>query len=256
MKKPFLTILLITFLMMATNGCGSVATGLSSSPPTAVPTTNTPIPPAPTATPSPTETLTLTPTAPAEPTSTLAPTATASGNRVTDWQIAQSGGFDSDMAHWDRRLGKLSHTTTELNTAPGAAYAVTDYSDGTGGYTAVFGQCIDLSSALNDWSAVDGQRNFTLEATLKTDGNIVFASASGFFFQDARCSNPLSGMSHIFPPSVQGNQNWTRVSATVALPNSARSIDVFFQVTGADHSGTVYIDDVLAYPSDFNGKTE
>ena len=114
----------------------------------------------------------------------------------------------------------------------------------------MFGQCIDLSGALDDWPDVDGQKYFTLEAYLKTDENVYSASINGLFFEDTRCANPPSGVDGLFPPSVRENQDWTRVSKTAAIPDSARSIDVFFYVMGLNTSGMAYIDDVQAYPSD------
>lgn len=209
---------------------------------TAEPTT----PPAPTATLAPTEKPTL---KPAQPTDTPVPTTTQESS-APGWQVVQNGGFDSNTDPWDQRLGKLEHTTSEFNTGPGAASVTTNHSGANGDYTAVFGQCIDLSSVLGDWPGVDGQKHFTLEAYLKTGENGYSVSISGLFFEDTRCGNPPSGVDGVFPPSVRENQDWTRVSETVVIPDSARSIDVFFNVIGLSTSGIAYVDDVRAYPSD------
>ena len=70
-------------------------------------------------------------------------------------QIVQNGGFDSDTNHWDRPYGRLEHATSEHNTGPGAAQLVTDGSPDLHDHLGTFGQCIDLSSELDNWPEVD-----------------------------------------------------------------------------------------------------
>jgi len=220
--------------------------------------TETPVPtatmkptdtPAPTATVGPTDTLAPTttarptdipvPTATAEPTPTPAPTPIA--------QVVKNGGFESDTGHWDRPYGTLRRSTSEYNTGPGAAQLITSDPDGLGDYRGTFGQCIDLRGELGDWPELDGQKHLTLEAHLKTDASITSVTLHGIFLEDARCR--ITHVGQLPLQEVSGNQDWTKVSASALIPDTANSLHVFVWATGLNNSAAVYVDDIWAYPS-------
>jgi hypothetical protein len=180
-------------------------------------------------------------TATAKPADTPVPVATAR-------QVVQNGSFDSDTGHWDRPYGTLRRTTSEYNTEPGAAQLITSDSSDHLDYRGTFGQCINLRSTLGDWPESGDQKQMTLEAYLKTDASIADVSLNGIFLESTRCDKAQVG--YINPPSVAGNQDWTRVSATAAIPDTANSMHVFVWATGVNDSATVYVDDIRAYSSD------
>ena len=193
--------------------------------------------PAPTATAEPMDT--LAPTETAEPTHTPAPTPVA--------QVVKNGGFDSDTGHWDLPYGTLRRSTSEYNTGPGAAQLITSDSDGLGDYRGTFGQCIDLRGELGDWPELDGQKHLTLEVHLKTDASIASVTLHGIFLEDARCR--ITHVGQLPLQEVSGNQDWTKVSASAVIPDTAKSLHVFVWATGLNNSAAVYVDDVWVYPS-------
>ena len=159
-------------------------------------------------------------------------------------QIVQDGNFTLGTGGWEKPYGRLVHTTSEYVTGPGAAKLITSDSSGSLDYRGTFGQCIDLSDKLDDWPEVDGQKYMTLEAYLKTGVNIASATLNGIFLESTRCSQEQVG--YIYPPSVSENQDWTRVSDTVAIPDTAKSLHVFVWATGRNDSATMYVDDIRA----------
>lgn len=162
--------------------------------------------------------------------------------------IVQNGGFDSDTSDWEKPYGRLVHTTSEYNSAPGAAELVTSHASDSLEHLGTFGQCIDLGAQLDGWPKADGRKHALVEAYLKTDANIVSASLNAVFLSGSRCTGEHVGQ--LYPGSVVGDQDWTRVSETIALPDTAKSLHVFVWATGIDDSGTVYVDDIQACPSE------
>ncbi|MGD8969522.1 MAG: choice-of-anchor Q domain-containing protein, partial [Anaerolineae bacterium] len=162
--------------------------------------------------------------------------------------IVQNGGFDSDVSDWEKPYGRLLHTTSEYNSAPGAAQLVTSHSSDSLEQLGTFGQCIDLGAQLEGWPEVDGREQALVEVYLKTDANIVSASLNVIFLSGGRCTGEHVGQ--LYPGPVAGGQDWTRVSGTMAVPDTAKSLHVFVWATGVDDSGTVYVDDIQACPSE------
>ena len=249
----------LAFVVMASLvACGGGRTAHTPGPTVTAEPTQTPAPaatvepadtPAPTATAEPTDT--LAPTATAEPTGTPAPTATAEPTPTPAptpvSQVVRNGSFDSDTGHWDLPYGTLRRTTSEYRTGPGAAQLITSDSDSLGDYRGTFGQCIGLGGELGDWPEVDGQKYLTLEAHLKTEASITSVTLHGIFLEDARCR--ITHVGQLPLQEVAGNQDWTRVSASLAIPDTAKSLHVFVWATGLNNSAAVYVDDIWAYPS-------
>ena len=250
---------LVFVLMTSLVACGGGRTADTTAPAVTAERTETPAPaatlkptdtPAPTATAEPTDT--LTPTATAEPTDTPVLKATAEPTPAPvptpiAHQVVKNGGFDSDTGYWDLPYGTLRRTTSEYNTGPGAAQLITSDSDGLGDYRGTFGQCIDLRDELGDWYELDGQKHLTLEAHLKTDASIASVTLHGIFLEDARCR--ITHVGQLPLQEVSGSQDWTKVSTSAVVPDTAKSLHVFVWATGLNNSAAVYVDDIWAYPS-------
>ena len=73
---------------------------------------------------------------------------------LTGPQVVLNGGFDSGIRNWKRPYGVLRHVTSEYHTGPGAARLTTGDETGFLEYRGNFGQCVDLSSFLEDWPVV------------------------------------------------------------------------------------------------------
>ncbi|MDY7039851.1 MAG: hypothetical protein SVX38_03205 [Chloroflexota bacterium] len=112
-------------------------------------------------------------------------------------------------------------------------------------YRGTFGQCINLRSELSDLPESGAQKHLTLEAYLKTDASIADVSLNGIFLESTSCSREHVG--YINPPAVSEDQDWTKVSATAAIPDAANSLHVFVWATGSNESATVYVDDIRVY---------
>lgn len=175
------------------------------------------------------------------PTPTILPTNTATLNK----EFIQNGSFDSNTLHWEQPYGQLSHTKEEFHTGPGAAQVITN-SSGSSGYLGTFGQCIDLRNKLENWPETDGGKALIIEAYFKTGENIDYASLNAIFSRDRRCGSTHLGS--ISPPKVSRNQDWTKVSETIVLPEKAISLHVFVWASGLSHSGIVFVDDIRVYP--------
>jgi WD40 repeat protein len=93
---------------------------------------------------------------------------------------------------------------------------------------------------------MDGRKQALVEAYLKTDANIVSASLNAIFLSGSRCTGEHVGQ--LYPGPVTGGQDWTKVSGTMAVPDTAKSLHVFVWATGSDDSGTVSVDDVQICP--------
>ncbi len=174
------------------------------------------------------------------PDPTILPTNTA----TFDTQFIQNGSFDSNIQQWEQSYGQLSHSAAEFFTKPGAAQVITT-SSGSSGYLGTFGQCIDLHSKLGNWSEIDDEITLTIEAYIKTDENIDYASLNAIFSKERRCGSTHLGS--ISPPKISGNQDWTKVSETITVQNGATSLHIFIWASGVNDSATVFVDDIRVY---------
>ena len=214
--------------------------------------TETPIPPwvSPFAQPAPPTITVADPTSAPEPTAppTERPVAPPHPPACTEVEgIVQNGSFDADTTRWDKPYGTLAHTTSEYLSAPGAARLVTSYSSDSLERVGTCGQCIDVIGHLDGWPEVDGRKQVVVEAYLRTDAEIASTSLNAIFLSGSRCTGDHVG--HLYPEPLAGSQDWTRVSGTMVVPDTAKSLHIFVWATGADDSGTVTVDDVRACPT-------
>lgn len=163
-------------------------------------------------------------------------------------QIIKNSSFDVGTNSWDRPYGKLTHTTSEYYTPPGAVRLMTTDETSFLDYRGNFGQCIDLSAILEDWPVVNDQKVMVLEAFLRSNAEISSITLNGIFSEDTQCGTGQVGFFEI--PSIGSNQDWTRVTSTTAIPASANSLHVFINASGTSNNGAIYIDDIRAYPPD------
>ncbi len=173
------------------------------------------------------------------------PTILPTGTATLTLQFIQNGGFDSNILHWEQPYGLLSHTTDEFYTEPGAAQVITN-SSGSSDFLGTFGQCIDLRDKLENWPKTAGNLTLVIEAYLKTDENIDYASLNAIFSRERGCGSTHLGS--ISPPKVSGNQDWTKVSETIAVPDKSTSLHVFVWASGISNSAKVFVDDIRVYP--------
>ena len=177
-----------------------------------------------------------------------ATTATVPPGRLSAWQIVSNGGFDSGVNPWKAPYGRLKTTTYVFHAGTGAAQLTTSDVDAYGDHRGTFGQCVDASGRIGDWPQVDGRKYITFEAFLKTGAGITGANLVAIFFENTKCSgeqlNPTG------TAAVGENLDWTRVSATTAMPDQAHSIHVYVWATGRTSTATVYVDDIQAWAAD------
>jgi hypothetical protein len=161
-------------------------------------------------------------------------------------QLIRNSSFDADVNAWEQRIGRLRHSAAIYLTAPGAAQVTTTEEQGLSEYRAVFGQCVDLDSALESWPAAGGERLLTLAYHVKTDAEVTQVGLTALFFEEAGCGG--TQLDALGPPAIAGNRDWTSTAVTGAIPETAKSVDVFITAVGTTESATVYVDDVQLYP--------
>lgn len=162
-------------------------------------------------------------------------------------QIVQNSSFNTGISHWDQRIGKLSHSTSQYYTEPGAGLIITHGLD----YVGVAGQCISIQERLIDWPTIEDQKQIAFDAFLKTDINIDQVSLLLIFHQeDCRRQGQLRvqvGTMQSIP--LPGEQDWTHLSTSGIIPSDALSVDVIIWALGKNDTARVYFDDVRSYPS-------
>jgi hypothetical protein len=175
------------------------------------------------------------PTAPIFPTPTLAP-----------GQIDLRGGFEGGLGPWEERIGSRVIARTVYHSGTGALQVIADEVNSRGDYTAISGQCVDLSGLLADWPLVNGERHITVEGYFKTDAKVASLSFGLTFHESTQCAGgaPLAPSSQ----SIEGGMDWTQVVVYGSIPENAKSVDIFMVLVGMDSSATMYVDDILAYP--------
>ena len=241
------------FMFFLTAGCQSSSN---------LPSTITPLPPPTTLAPK-SSSATVTPnTSPAIDKSESTPSSQEAGTMESATLTASptpigplvvlNGGFDSGIGGWDIPYGILNQITSDYHTGPGAARLQTSDFSGLIDYRGNVGQCIDLSDFLDDWPVIEGLKYMTLEAYLRTGPDITNVSLNGIFLDDNRCGTGQAGFFD-FPP-IDNSQEWVKVSGTTIKPETARSLHVFINASGATDTASVLIDDIRAYATDYQGK--
>jgi hypothetical protein len=107
---------------------------------------------------------------------------------------------------------------------------------------------IDLGRYVSAAEEEDIDLILTMQGVIKTGKNIVDLNFQGIFLDNNHCgTGHLDNFECVL---IKGGQDWTQISTSNMISEGARSLHIFFSVTGDDEKAEVYLDDVGVYFSE------
>lgn len=157
--------------------------------------------------------------------------------------LIENGDFIADVSAWDVPYGKLEHSFESYFSAPGGGIAITNDTSGSVGFRTSFGQCVDLRKLLEASENQSSTLLLELSAVLRTGSKITEITLDGIFLKDTRCgTGHVGSFDRILLESIP---DWTEIKTAAIVPETAKSLHVFFSAVGIDESARFYIDDVI-----------